>query len=86
MFGNKVWVWVLFIKKNKEISKKFQRKLMIVNESYTSKTCTKCGNIDRKLGYSKLYNCKKCSLEIDIDINGARNIFIKNYMGQDEGL
>lgn len=75
-----------FQEKMKYQCRKFQRKLMIVNESYTSKTCTKCGNIDRKLGSSKLYNCKKCSLEIDRDINGARNIFLKNYIGQDEGL
>ena len=75
-----------FQEKMKYLCKKYQRKLLIVNESYTSKTCTKCGNIDKKLGSSKIYNCKKCSLEIDRDINGARNIFIKNYIGQDEGL
>jgi IS605 OrfB family transposase len=51
----------------------------IVDESYTSKTCGKCGNVDSKLGSNREYNCKKCKISIDRDINGARNILIKNY-------
>jgi putative transposase len=64
---------------------KWQRKLHIVNESYTSKTCGRCGNINNELGSSKSYKCSKCHLEIDRDINGARNIYLKN-IGLDESL
>lgn len=48
------------------------------NEAYTSKTCTKCGHIDNELGSKKVYKCKKCGLVIDRDLNGARNIMLKN--------
>jgi putative transposase len=48
------------------------------SEAYTSKTCTKCGNVKYKLGSNKIYNCKKCNLTIDRDINGSRNILLKN--------
>jgi len=58
---------------------------MIVDESYTSKTCTKCGEQNKNLGSSKHFKCSKCGLEIDRDINGARNIYLKT-IGQDEGL
>jgi putative transposase len=51
----------------------------IVDESYTSKTCSRCGCIDKHLGSNKEYNCNECKLLIDRDINGARNILIKNY-------
>ena len=53
-------------------------RLYIVDESYTSKTCTNCGVIKADLGSSKIYQCDKCSLIIDRDVNGARNILIKN--------
>lgn len=54
------------------------KKLYIVNESYTSKTCTNCGHINENLGGNKLYFCKDgCKHEIPRDYNGARNIFIK---------
>jgi len=56
-----------------------------VNESYTSKTCGRCGNINKELGSSKSYKCSKCHLEIDRDVNGARNIYLKN-IGLDESL
>jgi transposase len=49
----------------------------LVNESYTSKTCSKCANYKHNLGGSKIYICDKCDLIIDRDINGARNIYIK---------
>lgn len=49
-----------------------------VNEAYTSITCSNCGNIDKKLGAKKIYECKKCKYTTDRDINGAINILIKN--------
>ena len=33
-------------------------KYKIVDEYYTSKMCSQCGNINEKLGSSKVYNCK----------------------------
>lgn len=54
------------------------RKMMIVNESYTSKTCGNCGHIDNKLGSKKEYECLECGYKIDRDINGARNILLKH--------
>jgi putative transposase len=74
-----------FQMKMKYQCEKWQRKLMIVNESYTSKTCTRCGEQNNKLKGSKVFKCNKCNLLIDRDINGARNIFIKNR-GQDKDL
>jgi putative transposase len=46
-------------------------------EEYTSKTCTRCGNIKRDLGSSEVYKCSMCNLVLDRDVNAARNIFIK---------
>lgn len=53
-------------------------KLLENPEAYTSMTCTNCGNLKCDLGSSKIYNCKKCKLTIDRDLNGARNILLKN--------
>ena len=47
-----------------------------VNESYTSKTCTNCGK-QQNIGSKKLMKCS-CGTELDRDINGARNVFLKN--------
>lgn len=55
--------------------------LKIVNESYTSKTCTGCGWINKDLGNKNIFKCLKCNLKIDRDINGARNILIKEWAG-----
>ncbi len=48
-----------------------------VNESYTSKTCTKCGHIHTKLGGSKTFKCPNCGHEHDRDYGGARNILVR---------
>lgn len=45
-------------------------------ESYTSKTCTKCGMLNN-VGSKKVYKCENCECHIDRDLNGARNIFIR---------
>ncbi len=56
----------------------YNKKLIIVNESYTSKTCTNCFNIKSNLGSSETYNCTHCKIKIDRDVGGSRNILIKN--------
>lgn len=50
----------------------------LVNESYTSMTCSMCSFSKEDLGSSKIYICDKCDCLIDRDINGARNIYIKS--------
>lgn len=45
-----------------------------LNESFTSKTCSKCGTMNNDLGSQKIYKCSECKVIMDRDINGARNI------------
>jgi putative transposase len=57
-------------------AKRFKRTVHIVPESYTSKTCTHCGYNNPQKS-DKILTCDSCSLKIDRDIAGARNIYIK---------
>jgi putative transposase len=54
-------------------SKAKKRNVYIVSESYTSKTCGGCGNLEN-IGRESVLRCSKCTLEIDRDYNGSRNI------------
>ena len=58
-------------------AKEYGKCVKIVEEEYTSKTCSRCGFCKNNLGSAKIYNCDNCHLEVDRDINGARNILIK---------
>jgi transposase len=55
-------------------------KVLQLEEPFTSKTCTKCGNLNYNLYGSEVYNCVKCNIIIDRDMNGARNILLRNYI------
>jgi len=55
----------------------YGKKLLIVDESYTSCTCGVCGEIN-KMGGNETYLCQSCGLEIDRDVIASRNILIKN--------
>jgi len=66
-----------FMIKLKYKCEKNQKKLYVVDESYTSKTCTLCGKINDVKG-SEVYRCVGCGNEVDRDVNGSRNILIKN--------
>jgi putative transposase len=50
-------------------------KLEIVDEYKTSITCSRCSNEHTSLGANKVYDCTKCSLKIDRDINAAINMY-----------
>lgn len=45
------------------------------DESYSTKTCTRCGFENKPL--DRIYKCSKCKLVIHRDVNGARNIWLK---------
>lgn len=64
-------------------SKTKGRKVLIVKENYTTKTCGRCGNEESMKG-EKEFNCSKCSCRIDRDYNGARNIclLMTSYLSQ----
>jgi transposase len=49
--------------------------IKLVDEYYTSKTCSNCSIINNKLKGSKIFKCK-CGLNIDRDYNACRNILI----------
>ena len=52
---------------------------IICEESYTSKTCPKCGELNGALNGKKEFSCPQpdCGFTLDRDINGARNILIR---------
>lgn len=52
--------------------------VVVVTEEYTSKTCGNCGNIKYNLGSADKYHCNGCGVEMDRDVNGARNILLKH--------
>jgi IS605 OrfB family transposase len=51
-------------------------KLYLVDEDYTTKTCGKCGIIN-DVGSNKIFKCHNCDCQLNRDLNGARNIWIK---------
>lgn len=51
------------------------KRFIIVNESYTSKICSSCAEINMEENKSKIFRCHKCGCKMDRDYNGARNIY-----------
>ena len=60
-------------------AREYGKKVVIVNEAYTSKTCSCCGWIHDKLDGRKTFECQNCGSKMDRDVNRAKNIFLKNY-------
>jgi len=54
-------------------------RLIIVDESYTSKTCGCCGYLNDTKGKESL-ECYSCGNKIDRDASGSRNILLKNLI------
>lgn len=54
-------------------------KVLIVSEAYTSKTCGRCGHLKNNLTLKdRIYKCSHCGLHIDRDVNGSRNVVLRN--------
>lgn len=69
-----------FRKNLKDKAEETGLKIYELSEAFTSKTCGCCGKINDKLNGNKIFNCMSCGLKIDRDMNGARNIMLKNIM------
>ena len=54
-----------------------QTKVIVTEEPYTSKTCGACGFVDYGLGSKKVFRCTECKVELDRDVNGARNVLLR---------
>jgi len=57
------------------MSKKFGSIIIETNEYLTSKCCSNCLNIKDNLGSAKIYECEKCNMILDRDINASINIY-----------
>ena len=59
------------------MANKLGSRVIVCTEEYTSKTCGNCSNVHHTLGSAKRFNCPQCSIRLDRDGNGARNICLK---------
>jgi putative transposase len=55
------------------------KKVILVKENYTTKTCSFCGSINHP-GVSKIYECKNCKRKVGRDVNAAKNILMKGIL------
>lgn len=62
-----------------EKSKSCEMKILEVNEAYTSKTCSNCGDLHKNLGNKDIYKCESCKVIIGRDINASKNIMLRYF-------
>ena len=58
------------------------KKVIMINEAYTTQGCSCCGNLWKSIGSSKIYNCinNTCDAVYDRDVNSAKNILLKGFL------
>jgi len=71
------WAHYRFKQRLKHQAAKRGSAVIEMTEEYTSKTCSKCGHVHRKLGGNKTFKCPECGHKLDRDANGSVNIYIK---------
>lgn len=51
--------------------------VLYVEPTYTSQTCSKCGEIKASNRKGLVYKCSSCQFELHADLNASRNIVYK---------
>ncbi len=64
----------------KNMGIKYKSNIKLIDEYNTSKMCHNCCNIKKDLGAKKVYECNKCKIKIDRDINASINIYNKGFL------
>ena len=62
------------------VAERYGARVLLVDESYTSKTCSYCGHV-QEIGGRKRFRCKNCQVDVDRDFNGARGIYLSCVAG-----
>jgi len=71
------WCYRLFTTKLKYKLKHHgfeSHRVVAVNESWTSQTCSRCNSTNTTRTGQGQFNCHDCNYELDADLNGAKNI------------
>ena len=67
--------WGTFVRMHEYKAERAGGRVRKVNPANTSKTCSGCGNVKSVLRLSEsVYSCSECGIDIDRDVNAARNI------------
>lgn len=75
------WAWYKFVTELNYRCALHGSVTIVVSESYSSKTCSKCGHIHNGLGSNKVFHCPNCGHKLNRDLNGAINILFNSlYM------
>ena len=53
------------------------RQIVTVNPAYTSRTCSKCGQVNSKAREYRIFDCSSCGHTEDRDVNAAKNIMAR---------
>jgi putative transposase len=71
--------WSHYAFRQRLVSKaeEYGTQVILCDESYTSKTCGRCGALHFGLGGRKTFHCPHCGATCDRDVNGARNILLR---------
>lgn len=81
----KMLTWSHFRFRQFLIQKAEQRGKLVIHplESYTTKTCCRCGRINNSVGGSRVFLCREdrggCGLRISRDLNGAVGILLRTF-------
>jgi len=68
------WSYFQFQKFLEYKSENVGKQVVYVKPNYTSQCCSNCGNIERANRNGSDFKCKKCSFELNADLNASRNI------------
>ena len=74
--------WFEFKRQLEYKSDWYNKHFMVVDEKYTSKTCSNCGYVTESLDLNiRRWICPECNIEHDRDINAAQNILTVGTTG-----
>jgi transposase len=68
-----------FLERLQIVGNKYNSQINLISEYKTSMTCSNCKNENKNLGSNKIYNCCKCNLIIDRDVNSSINFYKGGY-------
>ena len=56
------------------------KKVFLVPEHHTTKTCSSCGTINHNVGSKEIFECNSCKLITGRDMNASKNMKLKGYL------